>query len=96
MTDNQVIPGGYYINADGKGAHNANGEPIPLLDKDKEVGSKVEELPVEVLSSSNTLPDNQLHPDPSSEVPGTIEETSEEVPPVQEAPIKKPSKKKVD
>jgi len=33
MADKE-IPGGYFLNPDGKSAHDANGNPIPLLVED--------------------------------------------------------------
>ena len=34
--DKTRVPGGYYLDADGQGAHNANGEPVPVRGEDKE------------------------------------------------------------
>lgn len=34
--DRSAKPGGYFLNADGSGAHDSEGNPVPLLPKDKD------------------------------------------------------------
>lgn len=76
MTNNVQVPGGYYLSTDGKSAHDANGNLVPLLGshdtvepKDQAVASVA--LPAEILPETEGV----VLPDPASPVVGTVEET---------------------
>jgi hypothetical protein len=38
--DRCKVPGGYFLNADGEGAHDANGNPLPIRPEDEELAAR--------------------------------------------------------
>ena len=56
MSNNVQVPGGYYLNPDGKSAHDADGKPVPLLGSVQAVEPKDQAIAAPATSAPTVAP----------------------------------------